>query len=254
MTIALDPVVRIECRKAWRAPVSRIGAVAALALVSLTSIGGYAAALHSPGSDFGRKAAAMISADGWDGYVGLAALSLGVTVLLSAGIVISWTVGREFTDGTVGGLFAIPTRLGTVACAKLTACLCWGAALVLVQSTVSVLGGIALGLPPGGAFGCWLTLLAAGISIVFSALPAAWVATRWRGYLAGIGATLAIVVATNIAAGFGVGEYIPWAIPFLWATPGLGLPTGALSAPVVIGLAGVWATYRSWSHLQLGRR
>ncbi|GAB97416.1 ABC-2 type transport system permease protein [Kineosphaera limosa] len=189
MTITLDPVVPIECRKIWRAAGSRIAALAVLALVSATSIGGYAAAVHRPGSDLGRKAAAMIAGPGWDGYVGLTALSLGVTVLLSTGIVVARMVGREFTDGTVVGLFAIPTSRSSVALAKISACLCWGVALVLAQSTVSALGGVALGLPLAGALGCWLTLVATGLSVVVSAVPVAWVATRWRGYLPGIGAT-----------------------------------------------------------------
>lgn len=253
MSRSPSAVMAIECRKIFRALVARIAAVAVLVLVSLTSIGGYAAAVHSPHSDLGRKAASMVSTHDWDGYTGLAALGLGASVLLSAGIVMAWTVGREFTDGTVVGLFAIPTSRGSIAAAKITVCAAWGLALVAAQSSISALGGIALGLPMAGALNCWLTLFAAGVGVIFSALPVMWVATRWRGYLPGIGATLAVVVTTNLAAGFGLGRYLPWAIPVLWATPGSHLAATALLVPVGVGFIGALATCRSWAGLQLGR-
>lgn len=254
MSNTLDPVLRIECQKILRAPVARVAAIAVLALVSATSIGGYAAALHSPDSDIGSKTAAMITAPGWAGYIGLTALSLGITALLAAGIVTAWIVGREFTDGTIVGLFAIPSSLGAVASAKILACAGWGTVLILTQSIVSALGGIALGLPASGALHGWLTVFATGITIICSALPMAWVATRWRGYLPGIAATLAVLVVSNLAAGFGFGRYIPWAIPVLWAAPDESVSTTALAVPVVIGLVGAWATRHAWAHLELGRR
>lgn len=145
------PVLRIECRKLCASPVARSAAWAVLIMATATSAGGYAAAVHAPETDMGRKAAAMISGVGWNGYVGLAALSFGVTLLLAAGIVAAWTVGREFTDSTIVGLFAIGVSRASVARAKLVACLGWGLALTLVQSGASVLAGIALGLDPAGA-------------------------------------------------------------------------------------------------------
>lgn len=247
------PVLRIECRKLFASSVARTAALAVLVVATATSAGGYAAAIHAPDSDMGRKSAAMLTGTGWDGYLGLSALSLGITLLLAAGIVTAWVVGREFTDGTVVGLFAIAESRGSVACAKIIACCAWGAALVLTQSTTSVLAGICLGLPPTGALRGWLTMLISGSCLQISILPIAWVATRWRGYLPGIGATLTLLVVTNLASGFGLGHYLPWAIPTLWASGDSTVPTAALVVPLTVGLLGGWATISSWNHLQLGR-
>ncbi|MEI2648749.1 MAG: ABC transporter permease [Dermatophilaceae bacterium] len=247
------PILRIECRKLFTSPLARTAALAVLLLATATSAGGYAAATQAPESDVGRKVTAMITGPGWGGYLDLAALSSGTTLLLAAGIVIAWAVGREFTEGTIVGLFAIAASRASVARAKLLACGAWGGTLILVQSTASVLAGVGLGLSAEGALHAWLTMVVSGSCLLCSVLPIAWVATREQGYLAGIGATLATLMITNLAAGFGTGGYLPWAIPTLWASLDSTVPAAALAIPLAVGLLGVWATTRSWSRLQLGR-
>ena len=79
-----------------------------------------------------------------------------------------------------------------------------------------------------------------------------WAATRWRGYLAGIGLTLAILVVTNLAAGFGLGTYTPWSIPVAWTMNHDDVSTLLLVVPVMTAAIGAWVTYRSWDRLQLG--
>ena len=103
-------VLAIETRKLMQATVTRVATTAALLLVTLTVAGGYAAATLAPGSQMGSKAASLMTTGGWTGLTALAAVSTGVTSLLAAGIVMAWLVGREFTDGTVVGLFALPVR------------------------------------------------------------------------------------------------------------------------------------------------
>lgn len=242
----------VEGRKFTRSPVARIATVAGFALVAVTTIGGFAAAGSSGETVLGRKATALVTASAWAGYTGLGAMSVGVTMLLGAGVVMAWVVGREFTDGTVVGLFAIPPRLTTIADAKMTVALAWVALLALAEAAVLAIGGVALGLPLNGAPACaavvWLTAVLLGAS----ALPVMWVATRWRGYLAGIAAALGLVVVTNVAAGFGLGSYLPWAVPVLWATPGTGIPAAMLALPVAAALLGGLATRRAWRDLHLG--
>lgn len=242
----------VEVRKLVRSPVTRIATVAGLALVAVTTIGGFAAAGSAGETALGRKSAALLTASGWAGYTGLAAMSVGVTMLLAAGVVMAWVVGREFTDGTVVALFAIPPRLATIADAKMAVALAWVGLLALAEAAVLALGGLALGLPLDGAPACaavvWLTAVLLGAG----ALPVMWVATRWRGYLAGIATTLGLVVVTNVSAGFGLGAYLPWAVPVLWATPGTGIPAAMLALPVAAALLGGLATRRAWRDLHLG--
>lgn len=248
----MRPVFDLEVRKLARAPVARAATVAVLLLVAATTIGGYAAAMHASDTDIGRKAADLAPTPGWEGFTGLAATSAGVTMLLATGIVMAWSVGREFTDGTVVGLFAAPPSPGAIALGKIAVVSAWSISLALAQALVVATGGVALGLPVDGVLRAAAVVTVASGALGVSALPVMWVATRWRGYLAGIAATLAIVVVTNLAAGFGLGALLPWAVPILWAMPEASLHPALLALPTSVGLLGAVATWNAWRELQLG--
>ena len=213
---ALGIVIGMEARKLARATVTRVATIAALTLVTVTTAGGYAAAMHAGDTDMGRKAASMVTSPGWDGYTGLGATSVSATILLAVGVVMSWSVGREFTDGTIVGLFAIPPTLRTIATAKMVVTLSWAVLLGAGEAALLMTAGLLLGLGAAGAAGCFATLLLVSVALGAGILPVMWAATWWRGYLAGIGLTLAILVVTNLAAGFGLGAYTPWSIPVAW--------------------------------------
>ena len=249
---ALGIVIGLEARKLARATVTRVATIAALTLVTVTTAGGYAAAMHAGDTDMGRKAASMVTSPGWDGYTGLGATSVSATILLAVGVVMSWSVGREFTDGTIVGLFAIPPALRTIATAKMVVTLSWAVLLGAGEAALLTTAGLLLGLGAAGAAGCFAVLALSAALIGGSALPVMWAATRWRGYLAGIGLTLAILVGANLAAGFGLGPYIPWSIPMVWAAHHTEVSTPLLAVPVMTAAIGARITYRSWDHLQLG--
>ena len=244
---AFPVVLGLEARKLARAMVTRVATLAGLVLVTVATAGGYAAAMHAGDTDLGRKAASMVTSPGWDGYTALGATSVSATTLLAVGVVMSWSVGREFTDGTMVGLFAIPPTLRSIAAAKMVATLSWAALLGVGEATMLTTAGLMLGLGPAGAV---LALIAVLLSA--SVLPVMWAATRWRGYLAGIGFTLAILIITNLAAGFGLGSCIPWSIPIVWAAHQAEVGTPLLAVPVITAALGAWITYRSWDRLQLG--
>ena len=252
MTGAFRSAFSFELRKLLGATVTRVATLATVLLVSVTTAGGYAATLFAPDTDQARKVSDLMTASGWDGYTALAATSAGISVLLAAGVVAAWTTGREFTDGTVVGLFALPTSTAAIARAKVLALLAWATTLGLASAACTTVAGLALGLAPGGAPRSLLAVTTVGVLLGASALPAMWVATLGRGYLAGIAATLALVVVTNVAAGFGVGQFIPWAIPTLWALPHSAVPDAALLAPAAAALAGGVLTIHAWAHRQLG--
>ena len=249
---ALEIVIGLEARKLARATVVRVATAAALVLVMATTAGGYTAAMHAGDTDLGRKAASMVTSPGWDGYTALGATSVSVTMLLAVGVVMSWSTGREFTDGTIVGLFAIPPALRTIATAKMLVTLSWAVLLGAGEAVLLMTAGLLLGLGAAGATGCFATLLLVSVVLSAGVLPVMWAATRWRGYLAGIGLTLAILVGANLAAGFGLGPYIPWSIPIVWAAHHTEVSTPLLAVPAMTAAVGAWITYRSWDHLQLG--
>ena len=245
-------VIGLETHKLARGTVVRVATAAALVLVMATTVGGYAAAMHAGDTDLGRKAASMVTSPGWDGYTALGATSVSVTMLLAVGVVMSWSTGREFIDGTVVGLFAIPSRLGIIAAAKMAVVLTWATILGAVEAGALTTAGLLLGLGAAGATGCFATLLLVSVVLSAGVLPVMWAATRWRGYLAGIGLTLAILVVTNLAAGFGLGTYTPWSIPVAWTMNHDDVSTLLLVVPVMTAAIGAWVTLRSWDRLQLG--
>ncbi|WP_296496167.1 ABC transporter permease [uncultured Actinomyces sp.] len=249
---ALGIVIGLEARKLARATVTRVATIAALTLVMVTTAGGYAAAMHAGDTDMGRKAASMVTSAGWSGYTGLGATSVSATILLAVGVVMSWSVGREFTDGTIVGLFAIPPSLRTIATAKMVVTLSWAVLLGAGEATLLMTAGLLLGLGAAGAAGCFATLLLVSVVLGAGVLPVMWAATWWRNYLAGIGLTLAILVVTNLAAGFGLGSYVPWSIPVAWTMNHDDVSALLLVVPIAIAAIGAWLTYRSWDRLQLG--
>ena len=249
---ALGIVIGLEARKLARATVTRVATLAALTLVTVTTAGGYAAAMYAGDTDMGRKAASMVTSAGWSGYTGLGATSVSATILLAVGVVMPWSVGREFTDGTIVGLFAIPPALRTIATAKMVVTLSWAVLLGAGEAALLMTAGLLLGLEPAGAAGCFAVLALIAVLLSASVLPVMWAATRWRGYLAGIGFTLVILVITNLAAGFGLGSCIPWSIPIVWAARRTEVSTPLLAVPAITAAIGAWITYRSWDRLQLG--
>lgn len=146
-------------------------------------------------------------------------MSVGIVMLLATGVLVAWSFGREFTDGTVVGLFALPPSPLATACAKTVALLAWVAAMASLCFLLAAAGDVALGLPASGLCPALASVWTVAVLLGISALPVGWVATVGRGYLAGITAALGIVVVANLAAGFGVGAWIPWAVPVLWAPP-----------------------------------
>jgi ABC-2 type transport system permease protein len=163
--------------------------------------------------------------------------------------------GREYSDGTIGSLYALPAGRAHIAWAKAVIVLGWGLATSVLGALVAVPLGLTLGL--AAAAGPVEVLRAAALPVAVAvlttllALPLALVASAGRGYLAGIGALLGIVVVTQIITILGAGAWFPWAAPGLWS--GMGGPAAAaavtgpqLALPVLVGVVGVWGTARWW--------
>jgi ABC-2 type transport system permease protein len=197
----------------------------------------------------------LADADGWERLLGVAAQVTAAGALLGFGVVLSWVVGREFADGTITGLFALPVSRPAIALAKLAAYMLWAAVVAVGLALLLLVTGLLLGLGPvdGAARAALgrhlvLTVLTAGLAI-----PAAWAATLGRGLLAGIAVTIGIIVIAQVAVVAGVGAWLPVAAPALWAmdpddVSGVQLAI-ATGVPIAFGLA----TLAAWKRLQLDR-
>ncbi|AEI10735.1 ABC transporter permease [Cellulomonas gilvus] len=248
----------VETLKLRRSAVARttaavliLGTGAATALFTAVGLGG-------GDGQMALKVRPMLQGEGWHAYLGMLAQILSVATLLAVGVVAAWTVGREFAEGTVTGLWALPTSPASVVLAKLVAVLGGAVLCGFAAVLVSIPLGCAIGLGAPGADaarGAGRALVVTLLTALLS-LPVAWVASRWRGYLPGVGALLGLVVVTQIATVAGAGAWFPWAAPGLWA--GMGGSEAAadvtglqLWAAVPVGAVALAATTMWWSRAEL---
>lgn len=238
---------------------SRVLAVTTVALLLAPPLlaAVFAAAAARPGTDpMTLKARAMLPGPGWDGYVAALGQIFATAGLLGMGIVVAWCFGREYAERTIVSLYASATPLGTVAAAKLTLLMLWAVALAVTLGPIALLIGLATGLGPPSAE-AWIGLGRIVVLAVLTgalALTVAVVASVGRGYLAGVGGLLGLVVAAQVAVILGVGVWFPLSSPGLWAASAPGLPSvGAaqLALVPVYSLAMAFVTVAWWRRATL---
>ena len=167
-------------------------------------------------------------------------------------LVVSWVFGREFVDGTLKDLIAVPVSRAAVLMAKFVVAAVWTLGMVVAAFIVSVVLGALIDLPQGSvetlADG-GLTLAVTALLTLAAAVPAALFASIGRGYLLPIGVAVLTLVVANVLAVAGWGEYLPWAIPSLYAGAS---PLIASLKPVsfvivlLTGIAGIVGTVVWW--------
>ncbi|MDR5700916.1 ABC transporter permease [Agromyces aerolatus] len=192
---------------------------------------------------------------GWALLVGTAAQILAAGGFGACGILIAWLFGREFADGTVAGLFALPVRRSSIAIGKLAVYLTWAAAVAVVLTLLLAGLGLIAGLfatdPAGSVELLRIPLLTMLTALL--AVPAGWVASIARSVLAGIAATIVLIIAAQVSAVLGVGVWVPFVAPALWAIAPETVPWPALSAVLVVPAVFGSATAYAWARMQLDR-
>jgi ABC-2 type transport system permease protein len=255
----MGTAVSIEWLKLRRSRAVIVATAILVGVLPACAAGFMAAHLHGGGSQLAAKVSALVDGRGWGDYLGVVGQLSSMGAFLAVGVVTCWTYGREYSDGTVVGLFALPVGRGRIASAKAIVVLGWG----LVTAVLGVVVAVVLGLPLGldataGAEVVQAALMPVGVAALTTllALPLALVASAGRGYLPGIGALLGIVVVTQFVITLGAGAWFPWAAPGLWS--GLGGPELAaqvtpvqLALPPLVGLLGVALTALWWQRSEV---
>ncbi|MGA7206787.1 MAG: ABC transporter permease [Specibacter sp.] len=226
-----------------------LGGILLISMASVLALGG--------SSTFAAKAATFMTDRGWAGLFDGATQVGAVAGFLAFGLVIGWMFGREFTDGTVTGLYGIPVTRRAIAAAKFTVVTAWIGAMAIALTSAVLAAGWLLGFHgPAGAIAvlAWRLLLVTLLTGLL-AFPCACVATAGRGYLAAIGAVTVVVVLSQAAVIVGIGGWFPFAAPGLWAAAG-GAPLGALAVvqlllALPIAALGAALTLRMWRRLTL---
>ena len=187
----------------------------------------------------------------WAGLLRFLSQIVAVGDLMLFAFIATWIFGREFSDGTMRYLLALPVSRPAIACAKFTVMMLWSAAVTGWLIGFVLLLGWALGLPGASPqvllHGLSGTAISAALLLAVTT-PVALGACAGRGYLAPLASTTGIVVLGQVAAALGWGGIFPWSIPAIAAglAPGTRLTAASVVIAVLTGTAGVAGTIMWW--------
>ena len=192
----------------------------------------------------------------WAAYLVFVGLFIAAGGFFLFVIILSWVFGREFADGVVKDLLAVPVPRASILLAKFLVSLVWSIGLTTLMFAASLAMGMVIQLP-GGTLG---VILRGGGSVLITALltilvvtPFALLASLGRGYLLPMGMAALILMMANLVALTGRGEYFPWAVPGLFAQGKSALPAVSYIIVFLTGLAGIAGTYFWWKYADQNR-
>lgn len=250
----MGAALEVEARKTASSRVSvaivalLIGGIAVLAgTFSLTVASGNVAAIAKLGPSGAQP--------GWPGLLSSSTQLSAATCLLAFGTLLSWMFGREFTEGTISGLFALPVPRASLATAKLA--VFFGTTLItalMIPAVIGLLGTLlGFGMPSMDILGHFARLAALIALSGLLATPAAWASTLGRGLLSGIAVAVTLLAAAQVAVVAGAGPWFPVATPAIWANDPSTVPPAAFLGVALFWLLFAGLTVHSWSALELDR-
>ena len=235
--------------------VGRVGSAAIVIGISVLSGSMLLAAATTTDPQLLAKLGPVATGD-WQGFLLGAAQITGAGGLGGFAVVLAWMFGREFGDGTITGLFALPVRRTTIAVAKLIVYVIWVTAMsVLLAVVLSVVGTLAgLGPIEGETPAMLVRQAALGVMSAAITLPVAWAATLSRSVLGGVSVAIGLVVIAQVSVLAGLGGWMPLAAPALWAIS-LGTTVSPLQLALLIPFGAIFVTLitLSWRRMQLDR-
>ncbi len=235
--------------------VGRVGSAAIVIGISVLSGSMLLAAATTTDPQLLAKLGPVATGD-WQGFLLGAAQITGAGGLGGFAVVLAWMFGREFGDGTIAGLFALPVRRTTIALAKLIVYVIWVTAMSALLAVVLAVVGTVAGLGPiDGETPAMLARQAAlGLMSAAITLPVAWAATLSRSVLGGVSVAIGLVVIAQVSVLAGLGGWMPLAAPALWAIS-LGANVSVLQLSLLLPFGAIFVVLiaLSWRRLQLDR-
>ncbi len=208
----------------------------------------------------GQKAQFVGGGSDWPAYFAFLAQAATVGGFVLFAFVIAWVFGREFSDGTVRYLLALPTSRAAIIAAKLAVVAVWCAALTALVTVLGLVVGAALSLPGWSTEALWQGLVhvwgGAGLTLLI-VLPLALLAGVGRGYLAPLGFAMLMLILAQVVGATGRGAWFPWSIPALYAqvagSAGGEITAVSLAIVAVTGVAGAAGTFAWWLYADFPR-
>jgi ABC-2 type transport system permease protein len=196
------------------------------------------------------------AATDWQAFIGFIGLFIAAGGFFLSVLIVSWVFGREFMDGTLKDMLAVPVRRLNIVLAKYILAAVWSAALTLVMILVGLVMGAVIQMP-GASVGVIVQgCLLAGMTGVLTMLvvtPFAFLASAGRGYLLPMSIAALTLMMANLVALTGRGEYFPWAVPGIFAQGKTLLPAISYWIVFFTGAGGMAATYGWWMNADQNR-
>jgi ABC-2 type transport system permease protein len=254
----LSNMIWIELRKVLR---SRVPFLTAVGFLMMPLIGALLIFIYKDPELarqlglLGTKANLVVGSADWPGYLTLMVEFTALGGFFFFCLAISWTFGREFTDGTLKDLLAVPVPRFNIILGKFIIVALWCAALIAETYIVGLILGAVIQLPGGSLavilHGTGLLAVTAVMEITL-VMPFGFIASVGRGYLLPMGIALLTLILGNLSITLGWGDYFPWSVPALVLQEA---PISLFSYGLVFltGLAGIAATYWWWKYADQNR-
>ncbi len=195
------------------------------------------------------------AATNWATYLGLFAMLMAAGGFFLFCLITSWVFGREFADGTLKDLLAVPIQRFSILLAKFIVADVWSIALTVIILIIGLVTGMTLNLQgPTQTIlqGSTVMVLTAFLTIIV-VMPFALFASAGRGYLLPMGMAILTLMMANLVVILGWGEYFPWAVPGLYAQAKDSLAPTSYGIVFLTGLTGVIGTSLWWAFADQNR-
>lgn len=196
------------------------------------------------------------NATDWQTYLGLFGLLIAAGGFFLFSLIISWVFGREFADGTLKDMLAVPVQRSSILLAKFIVVAIWSGVLTMFILIVGLVMGMIIKLPGGSISvilqGSALVVITACL-VIAVVLPFALFASVGRGYLLPMGVAILTLMMANVVALAGWGEFFPWAVPGLYAQAKGTLAPISFWIVFLTGLTGMIGTYLWWKFADQSR-
>jgi ABC-2 type transport system permease protein len=196
------------------------------------------------------------SATDWHAYLVLFAEIVSAGGFFFFVIAVSWIFGREFMDGTLKDLLAVPVPRSSIILAKYIVATAWSAMMAVIMLIFGLIMGAVIHLPGGS-----LEVILHGSSIVgltacliiAVVLPFGFFASLGRGYILPMALAVLMLITANLMMAVGWAEYFPWAVPLLYGQGDSALTAISYWILSITALVGMLATYFWWKYADQSR-
>jgi ABC-2 type transport system permease protein len=189
------------------------------------------------------------SATDWPSYLILFAEIISAGGFFFFILIISWVFGREFVDGTLKDMLAVPVQRSSILLAKFIVVAALSVAMALMILVFGLVMGAIIQLPGGSLSVVFNGSTDAAITVclvIAVVLPFALFASVGRGYLLPMAVAVLTLITANLTMAVGWAEFFPWAVPLLYAQGESSLTPISYWIVFLTGLVGMLGTYLWW--------